>query len=99
VDYKSFDVDECFDGVSDELYEYVCSRDNGICQVLGCEGGVLHHIKYKSAGGENKASNLILLSLKAHVGKGGEHTGSPKDVEYYYSRVKANEKRFRRELV
>ncbi len=98
VDYKSFDPEQEFDEVTDELYAYVCARDDGLCQRFGCPGGVLHHIKYKGQGGKNKANNLILLSTEAHVGKNGEHN-LPIDVNYYYGRVKKNEKRFRRSLV
>ena len=98
VNYKDFDPEEEFDTVTDELYEYVCARDDGICQRYGCPGGVLHHIKYKGQGGKNKASNLIVLSSNAHVGKEGEHS-IPLDVNYYYSRVKRNEKRFRNNLI
>lgn len=98
MDFKSFNPEQCYPTVTDELYAYVAERDRELCQVTGGPGGVLHHIKYKGQGGENKANNLIILSTDAHVGKDGEHS-KPRDVEYYYSRVKANEKRFRRELV
>ena len=98
MNYKQFDPEQCYDSVTEELFQYVIARDNELCQVTGGQGHEVHHVKYKSKGGKNKANNLILLSMDSHNGKNGEHR-KHRDVDYYYSRIKANEKRFRRELV
>lgn len=96
MNFKNFDPDECFEEVTEELWQYVYNRDNGICQVSGGEGHETHHIKYRSAGGKNCANNLILLSMKSHW---VEHNVEPLNERCYIKQVKKNEKRFRARLV
>lgn len=96
MDYRNFDPEHCYNSVTEELWQYVYARDNGICQVKGGQGEVVHHIKYRSKGVEHKANNLILLSDKEHK---KEHNKRHLDPNYYLERVKRNEKRFRERLV
>ena len=96
MNYKTFDPEEEFDEMTEELVDYCHTRDNGLCQVKGIEGSEFHHIVYRSQGGKNKANNLILLSQKAHY---NEHCVEPLDEEFYFNAIKRNEKRFRRNMV
>jgi len=45
----------------------VIERDSGICQVTGHQAESIHHIVYKSLGGNNTAYNLICLSNRQHI--------------------------------
>ena len=94
---KDIDPNEIQDEIDDELYNYVVTRDNGICQVCGAPGVEVHHVKYKSLGGKNKANNLILLCWLDH--KVMEHGKKPKSKEFYFERIKINERRLRKNLV
>ena len=44
----------------------VIERDSALCQVTGHQAESIHHIVYKSLGGNNTAYNLICLSNKQH---------------------------------
>lgn len=61
-----FDPDERFVEITEELWQYVHTRDNGICQICALKGTQAHHIIYRSQGGANCANNLILLCLPCH---------------------------------
>jgi 5-methylcytosine-specific restriction endonuclease McrA len=63
--------------------------------VYGTEGGEIHHIKYRSQGGEHFADNLILLSKKAHY---EEHSVQPRDPKIYKKAIKRNMKRLKGRL-
>lgn len=94
---KQFDPEEEFEEVTEELWQYVYERDNGLCQVYGGAGEHTHHAVYKSQGGKNKANNLILLSEKAHLAE--EHGKTPRGSDYYLRKIVKNEKRFRERMV
>lgn len=94
---KNFNPEEEFDEVTEELWQYIYARDNGLCQVYGGEGEHAHHVEYKGQGGKNKANNLILLSERAHLEE--EHGKSPRGAKYYLRKIKRNEKRLRENLV
>lgn len=93
---KHFDPEQVFDSVTEELWQYVYARDNGLCQVYGSEGEQEHHAVYRSQGGKHKANNLILVSDKAHD---EEHDMKARGSKYYLRKIRKNEKRFRQELV
>ncbi|KKM23474.1 hypothetical protein LCGC14_1614810 [marine sediment metagenome] len=64
-------------GVSEETVQEVIEAYNYRCAVGGCGPScsgrlVLHHIKYKSRGGSNRRTNLVLLCDKHHL---DEHCG------------------------
>ena len=44
----------------------VIDRDEGLCQVTGHQAEEIHHILYRSRGGNNSAYNLISLSRYMH---------------------------------
>lgn len=46
----------------------VKSRDNGRCRVPGCTKTTcdLHHLRFRSAGGDDSTSNLYLLCREHH---------------------------------
>ena len=48
------------------LRESIAERDGFVCQVTGKQAVDLHHIVYKSLGGNNTAYNLISLSREQH---------------------------------
>jgi len=92
-----FDPNQEYDTVTEELWQYVFVRDNGLCQDSGKQGEEAHHIIYRSLGGKNCANNMILLSHKSHD---HEHNkGRTRTVEYYQNRVKMNEEKLRRNIV
>ena len=93
---KGIDPEKVYCEMVEELCLYVIERDFGICQVTGKVGTEIHHIVYRSHGGEHKASNLVLLSNDAHY---KEHSVKPLDPEIYRQAVKRNEKRLRRRLI
>lgn len=93
----SFDPNREYDTVTEELWQYLFIRDNGICQNCGKVGEEGHHIIYRSLGGKNCANNLILLCNKCHH---HEHNiGMTRTVEYYQNRVKKNEEKLRKNLI
>ena len=95
MDFKNFDIEKEYDKVTEELRQYVYERDGGLCQVFGGAGTECHHIIYLSAGGKNKANNLILLSNTGHniVHEEGGYEHS------LLLRVKKNEERFRQRII
>jgi hypothetical protein len=87
------DVLEEFEKVTEELYQYVLTRDNGLCQICGKMGDDVHHIIHKGHGGKNMARNLTLLCKPCHMGKFGMHGCMEKSiVETLLARVLQNEK-------
>jgi 5-methylcytosine-specific restriction endonuclease McrA len=46
--------------------EIVEMRDGGLCRACGATGYDAHHIKYRSAGGADALSNLVLLCVQCH---------------------------------
>ena len=48
------------------IREEVLKRDNYTCQITGEPAVDLHHILFKSLGGNNTAYNLISLSRRGH---------------------------------
>jgi len=92
---ESIDPKEEYESVTEELYNYIITRDDSLCQMCGKIGSDLHHIDYKSSMGKNKANNLILLCKDCHTGNNGVH-GVNKNVKLLLlKRVKNNEKRLR----
>ena len=92
-----FDPDKRFDEVTEELWQYVNTRDNGICQICALKGIQLHHIKYRSQGGKNYANNLILLCLLCH--NIGIHTKYNVEPNLLVQRARENEEKLRANLV
>lgn len=93
----AFDPSQEFDTVTEELWQYIFARDNGICQNCGKAGEHSHHVVYRSLGGKNCANNMILLCFRCHD---QEHNiRQTRTVDYYLNRVKLNEEKFRRNLV
>jgi len=86
-----------FNEVTEELWQYIYARDNGICQNCGKAGDHVHHVVYKSLGGKNCANSLILLCFRCHD---REHNiCATRTVEYYLNRVSSNEKKFRERII
>ena len=94
---KSLNPNKAQDEMDDVLYNYVATRDNGLCQVCGSEGTQEHHVLYKSMGGKNKANNLILLCWKDHIAE--EHGRKARPRQFYFDRIKTNERRLREKLI
>lgn len=44
----------------------VRDRDRGVCRGCGREGLHLHHIKFRSRGGEDEPGNLVTLCVECH---------------------------------
>jgi 5-methylcytosine-specific restriction endonuclease McrA len=44
----------------------VITRDGGVCRITGQPAESIHHIVYRSHGGNNTSYNLICLSNKQH---------------------------------
>lgn len=92
-----FNPEEVHENVTEELWQYVHERDNGLCQVCGGAGAEKHHIIYRSkVGGLHKANNLVNLCTKCHH---IEHSVKSKPRKYYEKRVKRNEIKLRENLV
>ena len=49
------------------IRDSVIERDSAICRVSGQQANSIHHIVYKSLGGNNSSYNLICLSNKQHI--------------------------------
>jgi 5-methylcytosine-specific restriction endonuclease McrA len=93
---KKLDPNEAFPEIDEELWQYVHSRDNGLCQVCSMGGFEAHHVVYRSQGGKNKANNLILLCKRCHH---KEHSIKPEERSFYENRITKNEKKFRTNLI
>jgi len=52
--------------ITEELWQYVHTRDNGLCQICAKKGSEVHHIIFRSHGGTNAPNNLILLCYECH---------------------------------
>ncbi len=96
MSFASFDPEEEFIDITSELWYYVYERDSGLCQICGAAGTEVHHVKYKSRMGKNKANNLILLCQKHH---NYNHDTESIDEEYLLNRIKKNERKMRLRLV
>lgn len=97
---SEFDPNEEFEGFPEELWQYVYTRDNGICQITGGGGSQEHHILHKSHGGKNCANNLILLSKRGHdIQHGKDRLTGPIRKKVLKEKVRKNEERLRRSLV
>lgn len=49
-------------------HEEIWERDDGECQWCGVRSNLhVHHIVYRSAGGDDESDNLILLCAKDHA--------------------------------
>lgn len=49
-----------------ESRAFVRKRDGGKCRCCGKRGGEVHHLRYRSQGGDNDPSNLALLCKRCH---------------------------------
>jgi len=49
------------------IRESVVDRDYGTCQICGQRAEQVHHILYKSYGGNDNAQNLICLCNECHL--------------------------------
>jgi 5-methylcytosine-specific restriction endonuclease McrA len=49
------------------IRESVIDRDYGTCQICGARAEQVHHILYKSYGGNDSAYNLVCLCNKDHL--------------------------------
>lgn len=92
----SFDPNEEFEELTEELRAYVFFRDEGICQICGKSGSEPHHIKYRSKGGKHCANNLASTCQKCHS---KIHNKEDKYKELLKTRIEENEKRLRRDLI
>jgi 5-methylcytosine-specific restriction endonuclease McrA len=63
---SSFDPEQEFDTMTQELRDYVYSRDEGQCLKCGNLGSDPHHVIYRSKGGKHKANNIATLCNKCH---------------------------------
>lgn len=45
----------------------VIDRDNGCCRVCAGPGGHVHHVDYRSEGGSDSETNLVLLCHECHA--------------------------------
>ena len=89
-----------FEKVTEELYSYVISRDNGLCQICGKAGEHVHHIEYKSHQGKNCGRNLITLCMDCHTGKFGIHGCVDKTiVTILKEKVLRNERQLKEKLL
>lgn len=94
---KDIDPDYNYSEVTEELWQYVYARDNGLCQICGGKGEEEHHLIFKSHGVINSANNLILLCIKCH--KINIHLWYDVSVKDLRMRVHNNEITFREALV
>ena len=94
---KEINPDESQGDITEELWNYVYERDNGLCQICGKAGTEIHHIIFKSHGGNNFANNLILLCYYCH--HVNIHLKYNVTVQDLYKRVKQNEQLLRESLV
>jgi 5-methylcytosine-specific restriction endonuclease McrA len=62
----------------------------------GKAGEEIHHIQFKSKGGDNKPNNLILLCRKCHS---KQHSYTGEQISVLKEKVAKNEKSLRRRLV
>ena len=89
-----------FDIIGEDLYSYILTRDNNLCQLCGKGGTEIHHIEARGHGGKNFARNLILLCRICHTGHGGIHGtlgGSVKEL--LKERVIKNEEKLKEKLI
>jgi 5-methylcytosine-specific restriction endonuclease McrA len=99
MNLKSLNPNKVYADITELLYNYVVTRDNGICQICGGKGEHLHHIKFKGGGGKNMANNLILLCQKCHTGTYGIHGISKNMCNLLLKQLKVNEKRMRDKFI
>lgn len=52
-----------------EMRALVHDRDQNICRCCGARGTQCHHVLFRSQGGEDEPSNLILLCAECHMDK------------------------------
>jgi 5-methylcytosine-specific restriction endonuclease McrA len=50
----------------EEAKRFVRKRDGGKCKCCGKTGGEVHHLKYRSLGGDHDPNNLALLCKRCH---------------------------------
>lgn len=65
--------------VPDTARKKVVERDNGQCQVTGDKPIQVHHVKYRSQGGEDDPANLICVSPEIHKRL---HEGNLKIIQF-----------------
>lgn len=92
---KNIDPEKEFSEVTEELYHYVVNRDDGLCQVCGCRADHVHHIKFKSQLGKNKANNLVCLCREHHIDLVHADSGNKELEIFLLERVAKNEARYR----
>ena len=49
-----------------EARRFVRNRDGGKCRCCGKAGAEVHHLKYRSLGGDHDPNNLALLCKRCH---------------------------------
>jgi len=49
-----------------EARRFVKARDGGKCKCCGRSGAEVHHLKYRSQGGDHDPNNLALLCKRCH---------------------------------
>ena len=52
--------------IPNETREFIIERAGGKCEYCGKRGQEIHHILYRSRGGDNNKNNLILLCRVCH---------------------------------
>jgi 5-methylcytosine-specific restriction endonuclease McrA len=83
-----------------KVWRYVYERDLGTCQITGKAGEEVHHIVFKSQGGDNSPRNLVLLSKEGHMIQHGLISHKRKhSCDELKERVRKNERVLRRRLV
>ena len=96
---KEIDPNFSYENITEEIANYVITRDRGLCQLCGKVGAEIHHIIFKSKMGDNKPNNLTLLCKECHTGQFGVHGISNKNIaKRLFERVLRNEKLFRERL-
>jgi 5-methylcytosine-specific restriction endonuclease McrA len=93
---KSFDPNQVFEELTDDLREYVFARDEGLCVKCGNQGSEPHHIIYRSHIKGHCANLIATLCYRCH---GKIHTVKDDVKKLLLQRVQENEKILRERLV
>lgn len=96
--FAEINPDHPYEEITEEIWNYIYERDQGTCQVTGTRGTEIHHIVFKSHGGDNRPSNLVLVSKKGHAKQHGPTQWRIKKGTLK-KKVQENEERFRRRMV
>lgn len=74
-----------------KLKRHVADRDNNCCVICGMEGTDIHHIVFRSQGGEDTEDNLVVLCRRHHTMAHGVHAKEVRDKLIKYIDKEANE--------